>query len=53
MRESTKKRKKVQALLYNTFGGHIATNYGTCMEDKAKYEYIAYKHRKRTFSFGS
>ncbi len=45
MRESTKKGKKVQALLYNTFGGNIATNYGTSMEDKAKCEYIAYKHR--------
>ena len=43
MKETTKRSKKVQALLYNTFTGNAATLYGSRMETTARKEYVAYQ----------
>lgn len=42
MRATTKRSKKVQQLLYNTFRGNAATRYGTENEDTARQQYIIY-----------
>ena len=45
MRETTKRSKKVQSLLYSTFRGNQATRYGSEMEHTAIEEYTTYQRR--------
>ena len=42
MRKTTKRSKKVQELLYSTFRGNEATQYGMQMEDITQKDYISY-----------
>ena len=42
MRASTKTSKKVQQLLYNSFRGNAATQYGTQMEELTRQKYQTY-----------
>ena len=42
MRKTTKRSKKVQELLYSTFRGNEATQYGMQMEDITQNDYISY-----------
>ncbi len=41
MRKTTKRSKKVQTLLYSTFRGNKATQYGADNEDKVRQQYVA------------
>ena len=43
MRASTKGSKKVQQLLYNSFRGNAAIQYGTQMEELARQKYQTYR----------
>ena len=45
MRKTTKRRKKVQEMLYSTFRGNEATRYGMEMEEATKQEYTAYQQQ--------
>ena len=45
MKETTKRSKKVQDLLYSTFRGNEATRYGLEMEAQTLQQYIAYQQR--------
>ena len=42
MRNTTKKSKKVEMLLYSSFKGNAATHYGTQMEEATRQQYITY-----------
>ena len=43
MRDTTKRNKKVENLLYTKFRGNAATRYGSGMEDKTIEEYVSYQ----------
>ena len=43
MKKTTKKSKKVEELLYNTFRGNEATRYGQEMEEKTRQEYESHQ----------
>ena len=45
MRNTTKRSKKVQEMLYSTFRGNVATRYGTEMEEIAKNEYATHQQQ--------
>ena len=45
MRQTTKKAKKVESLLYSKFKGNEATNYGKVSEEKAKVHYQTYQRQ--------
>lgn len=45
MRKTTKRSKKVETILYNTFRGNEATRYGLLKEEQSKRDYIAYQQR--------
>ena len=42
MRANTKRSKKVQQLLYNSFKGNAATRYGTDRESSTRQKYVTY-----------
>ncbi len=44
MRETTKKSKKVEEILYTTFRGNEATRYGSLNESTATSQYITHQH---------
>ena len=46
MRQTTKRGKKVESILYSTFKGTVATRYGTEMESEARKDYIHYQTRR-------
>ncbi len=46
MTATTKKSKRVEELLYNTFKGNAATRYGSAMESVSVEEYLEYQRRK-------
>ena len=43
MNKTTKKSKKVEEILYNTFRGNEATRYGKEMEEKSRQEYESHQ----------
>ena len=45
MRQSTKRSKKVQNLLYSTFRGNEATRYGSAKEQETIQQYITHQRR--------
>ena len=45
MRNTTKRSKKVQEILYSTFRGNAATKYGTKIEGIAKNEYATHQQQ--------
>jgi hypothetical protein len=45
MRNTTKKSKKVENLLYSKFRGNAATRYGATMENQTKQEYQTYQQQ--------
>ena len=46
MKQTTKRGKKVESILYSTFKGTMATRYGIEMESEARKQYIAYQIRR-------
>ena len=45
MRSTTKRSKRVQEMLYSTFRGNMATQYGMEMEDTARVEYATHQQQ--------
>lgn len=45
MKKTTKRSRKVEALLYSKFKGNQATLYGTNMEDTTRQEYTEHQHQ--------
>lgn len=43
MRQTTKKSQKVKEILYSSFRGNRATQYGSAMEDETRLQYIAHQ----------
>ena len=46
MRNSTKRAKRVEQVLYTNFSGSVATRYGMAIEGEALTQYVSYKKKK-------
>ena len=46
MRQTTKRGKKVESILYSTFKGTVATRHGIEMESEARKDYVHYQMKR-------